>query len=355
MSLQKLYYDVKQPSSFSGKNKLKRVYKGKDNVQKWLNNQDVYSLHAPLRKNFNRRPTYANNVDHIWQADLVDMQSLKKFNKKYTFILTVVDIFSKYAWAIPTKNKTGTSMINAFKTIFKTKRKPQKLQTDKGTEYKNKKFQKFLKMNNIHFYTSENDDIKASLVERFNRTLKSKMFKFFSANNTKNYVNNLSDMIHSYNNSIHRTIKMTPTQASKIKDPDKIAQLYNQIYKKVDKLKFTKKKFHVGDLVRITKYKNIFEKGYLPNYTTEVFKIRKVYEGKPFLYSIEDSTGQLIKGRWYAEEMKIFNGKIFKNLIKKKKFNNRIKYLVNYDWHEPEWVNSTTYYKLKNTKTLHTI
>ena len=77
MSLQKLYYDVKQPSSFSGENKLKKVYKGKDNVQKWLNNQDVYSLHALLRKNFNRRPTYANNVDHIWQADLVDMQSLK--------------------------------------------------------------------------------------------------------------------------------------------------------------------------------------------------------------------------------------------------------------------------------------
>ena len=83
MSLNKLYYDLKQPSSYSSKNKLQKVYKGKDNIQKWLNKQNIYSFHAPSRKKFNKRPTYANNIDHIWQADLADMKYLKIFNKSF--------------------------------------------------------------------------------------------------------------------------------------------------------------------------------------------------------------------------------------------------------------------------------
>ena len=142
MSLHKLYHKLSEPTSFSSENKIKKVFKGKQNIQNWLNKQNVYSLHAPSRKKFNRRATYANNIDHIWQADLVDMQLLKKMNKGYRYILTCIDIFSKFAWAIPTKDKTGLSMIHAFRKIFKTGRKPKKLQTDKGTEYTNRVFQK---------------------------------------------------------------------------------------------------------------------------------------------------------------------------------------------------------------------
>ena len=132
-------------------------------------------------------------------------------------------------------------MIFAFKKIFKTGQKPSKLQTDKGTEYTNNIFQKFLKRENVHFYTSENDEIKASIVERFNRTLKNKMYKYFTASKTEKYIDLLPDMIKSYNTSKHRTIGMTPTEASQLRNPSNIVNLYNKIYSKVDKMKFSKK------------------------------------------------------------------------------------------------------------------
>ena len=267
-------------------------------------------------------------------------------NKGYRYILTCIDIFSKFAWVIPTKDKTGLSMIHAFRKNFKTRRKPKKLQTDKGTEYTNNIFQKFLKRENVHFYTSENDEIKASIVERFNRTLKNKMYKYFTASKTEKYIDLLPDMIKSYNTSKHRTIGMTPTEASQLRNPSDIVNLYNKIYSKVDKMKFSKKKFKIGDLVRISKYKGAFEKGYTPNYTTEVFQIKKIYKGKPDLYSIVDVKGVLVAGRFYSEEMKIYDGKTFKKLIKKRKRGNVQQFFIEYDWHKPEWVNARTYYKL---------
>ena len=120
-------------------------YKGKENIQEWLNKQNVYSLHAPNRRKFARRATYVSGVNDTWQADLADVSNIKKYNKGFRYILTCIDIFSKYAWAVPLKRKLPSHIIAAFKKIFKTGRKPQKLQTDKGVEYENRPFQKFLK------------------------------------------------------------------------------------------------------------------------------------------------------------------------------------------------------------------
>ena len=107
------------------------------------------------------------------------------------------------------------------------------MQTDKGGEYENRPFQKFLKKKGIHFYTSQNDVIKASIVERFNRTLKQKMYKYFSAYKTKNYISKLEDILKSYNTSKHKTIGMTPFEASNITSSTEMAKLYNKIYSKL--------------------------------------------------------------------------------------------------------------------------
>ena len=112
------------------------------------------------------------------------MSSLARFNKGYKFLLTCIDVFSKFAWVVPLKNKVGESLFNGFQSILEHGRSPENLQIDKGTEFPNRNFQSLLKENSIHFFTT-NSELKASVVERFNRTLKTRMWKYFTAKNTR--------------------------------------------------------------------------------------------------------------------------------------------------------------------------
>ncbi|KAK3931265.1 Putative uncharacterized transposon-derived protein, partial [Frankliniella fusca] len=131
-----------------------------------LRGEDAYTLHKPARRRFPRNVTYADNIDESWQTDLTDFQSLKKDNDGFSYILCVIDVFSKFAWAVPIKDKSGPSIIKGFQTIFKTTdRRPTRLFSDKGKEYINKTFQKFLKENNITYIHTHNPDIKCSIVE----------------------------------------------------------------------------------------------------------------------------------------------------------------------------------------------
>jgi len=152
-----------------------------------------------------------NGIDIIWAADLVEMQAFSKFNRGVRYLLTVIDVFSKYGWMLPLKDKTGKSVTDAFKEIFKkSKRKPEKLWTDKDREFYNK----HVKELGVELYSTENAE-KSSVVERWNRTMKEKMFKSFTANNTNKYIDVLDDFVERYNNTRHSSIKMTPVEASK--------------------------------------------------------------------------------------------------------------------------------------------
>ena len=152
-----------------------------------------------------------NGIDKIWAADLADMKAFKDYNDGYTFLLLVIDIFSKYGWIVPLKNKKGETVAKALKNIFE-KRKPEKLWTDKGTEFYNKDVKKL-----IEIYSTENEE-KSSIVERWIRTMKEKMWKYFTDNNTYNYMNVLPDLVKDYNNTVHSSIKMTPIDARKKKN-----------------------------------------------------------------------------------------------------------------------------------------
>ena len=174
----------------------------------------LYTLHRPVRWHFRRRRIFTSGIDDLWQADLADLSSIAKYNNGFKFLLTCINVFSKYAWAIPLKNKSSKSIVVDFSKIFE-KRKPANLQTDKGTEFLNESVQKLFKDNSINFYTTENEDIKAAVVERFNRTLKTQMWKYFTFKGTHRYVDVLDDLLFSYNNSFHRTIKMTPSEVNK--------------------------------------------------------------------------------------------------------------------------------------------
>ena len=166
------YFDLKQPGSFACSRTFRKHSDEKfthKQITDWSSNQDVHTLHKPVCWRFRRRRIFTSGIDDLWQADLVDMSAISKYNDGYKFLLTCIDVFSKYAWAIPLKNKSSKSVVAAFELLF-VDRRPANLQTDKGTEFLNAPTQELFKENRINFYTTENDDVKASVVERFNRT-----------------------------------------------------------------------------------------------------------------------------------------------------------------------------------------
>ncbi|CAL1264761.1 unnamed protein product [Larinioides sclopetarius] len=228
--MNRAYEDPSHVASFGGVESLYRAAQGqisKKEIQKWLQGVNSYTLHKGIRKKFptNRVIVYA--IDQQWQADLVDLVSLLKFNKGYRYILKCIDILSKYAWVVPLKRKRGEDITNAFKVIFKDRR-PRYLQTDQGTEFKNEKFQHFLKENKIKFFTTFNAT-KASVVERFNRTLKTKMYKYFTFKNTHNYIDVLDQLVHSYNHTYHSSIKRAPVEVNSENEQDVCSTLYGNM------------------------------------------------------------------------------------------------------------------------------
>ena len=258
-------------------------------------------LHKPITRNFRKRRVISKGIGKIWAADLVEMQKYSKWNKGVKYLLTVIDVFSKYGWIVPLKDKKTESVSSAFDTIFKkSKRKPDKLWNDKGSEFISKHFKDFLKKNNIKLYHTENEE-KSSIVERWNRTMKNRMWKMFSANNNTVYWDKLKDLVDDYNNTKNSSIKMTPTEASKKENEKKV---FTNLYGELIYLKPKKPKFSIGDKVRISKYKRrVFDKGYTPNWTEEVFVVDKVMLTKPITYHIADLLGEEIEGSFYEKEL----------------------------------------------------
>jgi len=159
------------------------------------------------------------NIDDIWAADLVDMQPFSEYNDGVKYLLSVIDIFSKYGWMRSLKRKTGEEVAAAFKSIFKLGRKPKKLWVDKGREFYNKDVRGILRKTTM--YSTENEE-KSSVVERWNRTIKENMYKYFSTNATRKYIDVINKMVEKYNNTRHSSIKMTPIQASLKKNEDAV-------------------------------------------------------------------------------------------------------------------------------------
>ena len=258
-------------------------------------------LHKPITKNFRKRTVISYGIDKIWAADLVEMQKYSKWNEGVKYLLMVIDVFSKYGWIVPLKDKKTESVSLAFDEIFKkSERKPEKLWTDKGSEFVSKHFKDFLKKNKIILYHTQNEE-KSSVVERWNRTMKNKMWKMFSANNNTIYWDKLDKLVDDYNNRKHSSIKMTPTEASK-KGNEK--QVFTNLYEDEIYLKPGKPKFSIGDKVRISKYKRrVFDKGYTPNWTEELFVIDKVNLTKPVTYNVVDLLGEKVEGSFYEKEL----------------------------------------------------
>ena len=277
-------------------------------------------LHKPVKRKFRKRRVLVSGIDKIWAADLADMKALSKENEGYKFLLLVIDTFSKYGWIVPLKNKKGETIVKALKEIFKESgRRPDKLWTDKGREFFNKDVRDL-----VYLYATENEE-KSSIAERWIRTMKEKMFKYFTDNNTYNYIDALPELVEDYNNTVHSSTKLTPTDASKEENELKV---WRNLYPDRYKTSRLNPKFSVGDKVRITKKKKDFEKGYTARWTEEIFTIKEIRETNPITYKLKDLKGEEIEGTFYEPELQKTEQQIYRieKIIKKEKGRSFVKW-----------------------------
>lgn len=332
--MEKVYYDAAHPLGFTGDRKA--LIRLMPNAEKWLQSQPTYTLHKPVRRKFKTRKYRTSAPNRQWQADLVDMQQLKKKNNGYGYILTCIDVFTRFAWAVPLKTKAYTNVINGFKTIFKSK-KPKLLQTDQGLEFENKHVQEFFKTNGVHQF-SVKSPYKAALVERFHRTLRSRMYRYFTRSGTQRWVDVLPDLLHSYNNRGHSSILgFSPTEATADNNADKIWENQNRI----PRTKKKKPAFKVNDMVRLALVKKTFDRGYTPNWTEEIFQVIRVDDkSEPYMYHVKDADGEEIDGRYYKEELqKVDSVYRIEKIVKTNLRGGKLYYYVKWmGYAEPEWI-----------------
>ena len=246
-------------------------------------------LHKPIIRKFNKRKVYSPFKDNIWGVDLADMQSLSRKNKSIKYLLCAIDLYSKYTFVTPLKDKKGISIVNAFNKIIKqSNRKPNEIWVDQGGEFYNNVFEKWLSDNDINMYSTYNEG-KSVVAERFIRTLKN---KHMTATGKNVYYDVLDDVVNKYNNTKHSTIKMKPIN---VRDNNK--RVYIDEYNEKDS------RFKVGDRVRISKFKNIFAKGYAPNWSSEIFIVDKINDTVPYTYNLKDLNDEEIIDSFYDKEL----------------------------------------------------
>lgn len=255
----------------------------------------VNELHRDARKKFPRRRTLMVGIGDTLQIDLVDMSSYSKSNKGYCWILVAIDIFSKFVFAEAIKTKRGLDVSIAMKKILK-KYQVKNIHSDMGKEFYNKNFQSLMQKYKLNHYSTFSTQ-KAAIAERFIRTLKKLLWKQFNIQSSYNWVRILKSVIKNYNNTMHSTIKMKPKCVNRDNEMELLTTIYN--YKQLP----FRTKFHIGDCVRISKYKTVFEKGYTANYSMEVFKVKKIQQTTPVTYILEDMSGSPIKGGFYSNEL----------------------------------------------------
>lgn len=285
-------------------------------------------LHKPAYKVQDFRPVAVRSIDDTWCIDLVDMTIFAKDNDGYKFLLTCIDVLSRYAWAIPMKNKSAATTLTAFKSIVDgSGRHPNKIWADNGNEFFNRQFKRYL--HSLPFHNAEpgeavseykeeekakepterlyftHNTFHAAPVERFNRTLKTMMWYKFTKNELKNksaphrWIDRIKKLLNKYNNTIISTTGMTPEKASLADNEPLLMKLQQAKLNRHD----GKAKFQLGDRVRLSKLKERFEKGYTQNWTKEIFTVCGVIHSKPPMYKVEDNNGEEIIGSYYGEEL----------------------------------------------------
>ena len=305
-TLKHLYYDLPGGPAYAGEYQVKRAIGKKYNpveISRWFESQDAHTLHKAVRHRFPRRNYTVYSPNELWEADLADLRSLKTYNDNFAYLFVVIDALSKYAWVEPIREKTSKAVAEAFKRILSKcgeEKRPLHFQTDKGKEFVGREMQQILKKNNITYRTVRDPDVKAAIAERFIRTLKSRIWRYFTYKHSRRYIDVLDSIVQSYNNSWHSGIKMKPSQVTLLNAKNARQNLERRYALKKQRTP----KYQVGDLVRVSRAKTAFRKAYEGDWTLELFKIIRIDDFRqPPVYILEDLAGEKIDGYFYEEQL----------------------------------------------------
>ena len=305
-SAEKLYQRVKEKGI------------SRKDVKRWLETQSTYTRYKPKMKPHRYLKTFVGHLADQAQLDLVDMQKYGRENRGYQWILTAIELLSRYAFAVPVYRKNTESMTKAVQQFLddfheRFGKYPNVVQFDEGLEFYNVGVKTLLKENGVEYFSSKSEK-KAAIVERLNRTLKTMMWKYFYVKETHRWIDVLENFAKNYNNTVHGTIHMKPKNVDKKNENVVWITLYGH---EMGELPLPK--FRIGDQVRIVSYKNVFTKGYEANFTEEVYEILEVIRGRPNVYKLVDpDDDEPLIGKFYEEELSAVKRKSDSHVVEKR-------------------------------------
>lgn len=321
--LKKIWYDPRHPGSFAGAQKLYEIVKkegkyniGLNRIKRFLQNQDGFSLHKKVRRRgFKRRRVIVQGIDYQWEADLADVQNLSESNNGIKYLLVIVDVFSRFLWVRPLRDKKAQSIIDAFKDVLNGPRQPKAIRTDKGSEFYNQFLKRYFKEKGIKIFYALNET-KANFAERYIQTLKKRLYRYFTHTQKHKYTDILQDMVMSINETPNRSLNgRAPASVNAENESEVRLDAYLVRQKSQKKAPMNKKKmsskrkrveytFKIGDQVRISHLRRQFQRDYDQTFTEEIFVVsrRFVSQGIP-IYKLKDMTDEPIQGSFYASEL----------------------------------------------------
>ena len=354
--LDRLYNDPANPAGFAGINQLWIEAKKKDkNIKKkdvieYLEGHRTYTIHRPRRVRFKRSRTMPAGYMTDVQCDLADFQKLSRQNNGYNYALVAIDVLSKRVFAEPVRTKKGKDMIQAFESILeRMEMHPHRVFSDKGTEFTCKEMTEFFKGKDIEKFTPNSSTVKASLAERCIRNIKQRLYRYMSEKHTLKWAEAIHKIVDAINHSKCRAIgglrpiDISFNNARKIRE-----KIYGRIGSNINR---KKTRFQKNDFVRMSRNKNVFAKGYLPNYSDEILQVDLVKNrANPNRYRVKDEKGEHFEGYFYPEELtkvrkdENTSYRIEKIISKRKKKDGKKEYLVKFfDYPNPEWIDESQF------------
>ena len=310
-ALWKLYTNPDVPGSLNGVERLykaaRRLKKLKNitraDIRSFLASTEVYSLHKPARKRFPRARIIVWGLNYLWQIDLAQLSNLSRFNRGYKFILVAVDGFSSRAMFEPLYRKTGRLTAEAMQRIFQRMGvSPVYLSSDMGSEFFNVHFQKLLKDYSVIHFAMKNV-VKASFAERMIRFLKQKLWRYFTANKTKRWISILRELETAFNKrEVAKLGGLRPIDVTYANQRRVLQKLYPyggaELYAKPGSIKFS-----IGDKVKISDTRAIFDKDYAGRWSKDNYIVARIANSNPPRYSLKDNDDDLLSGTWYEHEL----------------------------------------------------
>jgi transposase InsO family protein len=283
-----------------------------------LEHVEGYTLHREYKQPKHYNPYYVHNRRKQVQADLIDVSKLKGANDNVRFLLVLIDIFTKRLWVYPIANKGGRAMKAALSEWLRSiDRPPQKLMTDRGTEFTNAQVQTLLRSHNVEWQAS-NGVLKACIAERVNKTLQILMYKHLSQRETLRYIDVLPRLVETYNKRGHRTLQdMSPAEADLPENEHAVQAIFHRRYTEAAKRRKSRLPFSVGNLVRVkTEPKKVSSsaRAYAEQFHGEYYRIVRINRTLPIaLYYLQSvDTGDHIEGGFYANELQRQRGDVYK-------------------------------------------